>query len=79
MDAERLEKYRIDGPPSSMYYIPNFITEDEENYILNKVKPTKFLLTLGKLIISRFHPTNGSPSPTADSKPFPLVSQHQTP
>ncbi|VEN34387.1 unnamed protein product [Callosobruchus maculatus] len=32
-----IEKYKILGAPPTLYYIPNFITEDEENNILKSV------------------------------------------
>nr|CAH7745187.1 unnamed protein product [Callosobruchus chinensis] len=32
-----IEKYKISGAPPTLYYIPNFITEDEENHILRCV------------------------------------------
>ena len=42
---EHLAPYLIKNAPPSMYYIPNFITTEEEAYILNKVdKPSKLLL-----------------------------------
>ena len=31
-----LEPYCVSSTPASMFYIPNFITKDEEEYILNK-------------------------------------------
>lgn len=33
----KMEKYRITDAPSAMYYIPNFISEDEEQHILQNV------------------------------------------
>jgi len=30
-----MEKYRIHAAPASMFYIHDFITEDEEKYILD--------------------------------------------
>lgn len=38
-----LEEARITKLPSAAYYIPNFISEDEERYILDKVH-TRLLL-----------------------------------
>jgi hypothetical protein len=32
-----LEQYRVEGLPPTAYYIPNFITEHEEEYLLQKV------------------------------------------
>lgn len=37
-EHEALEQYRIQDAPLSMFYIPNFITLEEEEYILNKVR-----------------------------------------
>nr|CAI5819205.1 unnamed protein product [Callosobruchus analis] len=31
------EKYKVPGAPATLYYIPNFITENEENHILKCV------------------------------------------
>lgn len=33
-----LQRQQIPGLPPSMFYIPNFITEDEEQRILEKVR-----------------------------------------
>jgi alkylated DNA repair protein alkB family protein 6 len=35
--AEGLQKYKIDSLPPDFYYIPNFITVEEEASILQKV------------------------------------------
>lgn len=32
-----LEAYRIPGLPSSFYYMPNFITPEEEEALISKV------------------------------------------
>ncbi|XP_069765065.1 alpha-ketoglutarate-dependent dioxygenase alkB homolog 6 isoform X2 [Narcine bancroftii] len=42
MDAQscsscELEPYRVDQVPATVYYIPNFITVSEENYLLQQV------------------------------------------
>ena len=37
-ENEGIEPYRIRNAPPSMFYIPNFITVGEEEYILNKVR-----------------------------------------
>lgn len=39
IDQGRLEKHRITVLPESMFYIPDFITSDEEAYILDHVRP----------------------------------------
>lgn len=36
-DITKLEDYLIPGLPASFYYIPNFITAEEEAHILTKV------------------------------------------
>lgn len=36
-ECTSLEPYRIKDAPASMFYIPDFITEAEEEYTLNKV------------------------------------------
>ena len=33
-----LEQYRIADAPASLYYIPNFITPEEEQHILESVR-----------------------------------------
>ncbi|XP_064622185.1 alpha-ketoglutarate-dependent dioxygenase alkB homolog 6-like [Lineus longissimus] len=35
--SEEIENFRIKEAPSSVYYIPNFITEEEERYLVNQV------------------------------------------
>lgn len=41
---DALQQYAIPGIPPAMYYIPNFITEEEEAYIMSKVSfPPQFL------------------------------------
>lgn len=32
-----LQQYAVPGMPPAMYYIANFITEDEEAFIMSKV------------------------------------------
>lgn len=39
-EGKDLESCRIQDAPPSLLYIPNFITEDEEECILNKVEFT---------------------------------------
>lgn len=38
--ASDLEAARITSLPEDAFYIPDFITEDEENYLLHKVSWT---------------------------------------
>lgn len=35
--GENLDQFRIKNAPSSMYYVANFISEEEEEDILDKV------------------------------------------
>lgn len=37
-----LEEFRIQSLPSAAYYIPDFITKEEEKIILNKVSVHRF-------------------------------------
>ncbi|XP_064484369.1 alpha-ketoglutarate-dependent dioxygenase alkB homolog 6-like [Ornithodoros turicata] len=37
VDAENLSSFHIKGLPDTAYYIPNFITEQEEQYLFEKV------------------------------------------
>ena len=41
-----LQLQQIPDLPPKMYYYPNFITEDEEQRILDKVKPMEKLASL---------------------------------
>ena len=43
---ERLESFRIAGLPPEFYYIPNFITPEEEASILDKVHLSSLLMSL---------------------------------
>ncbi|GAB1734490.1 hypothetical protein NU195Hw_g9079t1 [Hortaea werneckii] len=38
-----LEQYRIADAPASLYYIPNFITPEEEQHILESIPPNKWI------------------------------------
>jgi hypothetical protein len=38
--SDLLQRQQIPDLPPKMFYIPNIITEDEEQRILEKVKPT---------------------------------------
>jgi hypothetical protein len=40
---ECLEDYQLQGLPQAFYYIPNFISEAEEEFALNKVKTTRYV------------------------------------
>jgi hypothetical protein len=35
-----LEKHRIDSLPEGLYYIPNFLSPEEQRSLLEKVSPT---------------------------------------
>lgn len=37
-EKTKLEHYRIPDAPASLYYIPNFITPEEEEHILESVR-----------------------------------------
>lgn len=37
MNETVMEKFKVEQAPPSIYYIPNFITKDEEQYLLNHV------------------------------------------
>lgn len=65
-----LQQQQIPDLPPKMFYIPNFITEDEEQRILDKVRlywktPSFITLSIPSNIYHRFLPTAGSPSHTA--------------
>ena len=73
MMHETLNQYRIKDVPSSMFYMPNFLTDEEEKYILNKVlqDPYSQHPQEHRLILShRSRQISGSPSPTVACKPF---------
>jgi len=67
-----MDAHRISGAPPAMYYIPNFITAEEESHILQSVRLARFHLSFGHDPDTRvrFLLTAGSPSPTAASKLF---------
>jgi len=39
--SDLLHRHKIPDVPPKMFYIPNFITEDEEQRVLDKVKLAK--------------------------------------
>jgi alkylated DNA repair protein alkB family protein 6 len=41
-----LEAARITALPEDAFYIPDFITEDEENWLLQKVSGNDFLVNM---------------------------------
>lgn len=41
-----LEQYRLTALPASMYYIPDFITQAEEAYIVDQARPYSFYQTI---------------------------------
>ena len=43
MAVSSLEEARVQSLPSSAYYIADFITEEEEQILLNKVSPQTLL------------------------------------
>lgn len=53
-----LEAHRIPGLPRSFYYIPNLITEAEEELLLSKVKPSLILLNIASVPLHSFLPLN---------------------
>ncbi|PSN68275.1 hypothetical protein BS50DRAFT_676173 [Corynespora cassiicola Philippines] len=58
--AESLEKYRIKSLPPNFYYIPNFISAEEEASLLNKIPPQRWTpLTHRRL---QAHPSTLTPS-----------------
>ncbi|KAI7152770.1 hypothetical protein KC349_g8781 [Hortaea werneckii] len=42
-EKDELEQYRIPDAPASLYYIPNFITPEEEQHILESIPPNKWI------------------------------------
>ncbi|RMY43091.1 hypothetical protein D0863_16334 [Hortaea werneckii] len=42
-EKTKLEHYRIPDAPPSLYYIPNFITPEEEEHILESIPPNKWI------------------------------------
>lgn len=39
-DVTELEKFRVPNTPPRVYYLPNFITHNEEIYLLGEIKKT---------------------------------------
>lgn len=56
---EQLAPHHIKDAPPSMFYIPNFITAEEEEYILNKVEHPHTRIRACELISARSRPNNG--------------------
>jgi hypothetical protein len=78
--SDLLQQQQIPELPPKMFYIPNFITDDEEQRILDKVKLDqngKFLFGLSN-VHYRFLPTAGSLSHTAACSQSLLNSQQTT-
>jgi len=68
--SDLLQQQRIPDLPPKMFYIPNFITEDEEQRILDKVRlywktPSFIAFSILSNVLHRFLQTAGSPSHTA--------------
>ncbi|KAI7210498.1 hypothetical protein KC333_g8202 [Hortaea werneckii] len=42
-EKNELEQYRIPDAPASLYYIPSFITPEEEQHILESIPPNKWI------------------------------------
>lgn len=57
MSAEKkgLEAFHIAGLPPDFYYIPNFISVEEEISILQKVSPTAFPLSRTSITFLTHH------------------------
>ena len=77
--AFTLERHRIDNVTESMYYIPNFISNDEETAILQKVTRRDIVAALMYYCL----PTSTDPAkqvgdthtPTAPSSAYPTDSE----
>lgn len=87
-EKKSLEAFRIAGLPPDFYYIPNFISVEEETSILQKVSPHCFphstdslshlyLIMLTTKFQIRYPQTAGHTSPTAVCKPYLQHSQNQ--
>ncbi|KAI6867602.1 hypothetical protein KC318_g15449 [Hortaea werneckii] len=42
-EKNEMEQYRIADAPASIYYIPNFITPEEERHLLESIPPNKWI------------------------------------
>ena len=78
-----LQQQQIPDLPPKMFYIPNIITEDEEQRILDKVRlywktPSFITLSILSNVYHRFLPIAGSPSHTAACNQFLPNSQQIT-
>lgn len=73
-----MDANRIPSIPGSMYYFPNFITEDEERMILEKACTQSHHGMLLAKFTDRSHPTAGFFSPTDDYNLFPLALRTRT-
>lgn len=56
--SKNLEDYKVDALPSSLYYIPNYITPSEESLLLDRVSIKKIHIRH----TYRTHPSKGKGS-----------------
>ncbi|KAI9699609.1 MAG: hypothetical protein M1820_007109 [Bogoriella megaspora] len=64
-----LSDYRIAALPPSFFYIPNFITEEEEAQILEKIPPNRWITLTHRRL--QTHPSKLSSSNTLLASPLP--------
>jgi hypothetical protein len=79
-ELAELLTYRIPNLPQSFYYIPNFISPSEEQYIQQKAGNSPALHYYESLLTPRrSQVTDGHNSPSGGCKPIPRHSQQTTP
>lgn len=77
---EDFHNYRIKDAPPHIYYVPDFINEDEEAIVLEKVPRSLYIfLTESAKARLRSRLIAGSRSPIAASRRFQVDSRQTTP